>query len=136
MPTFHSSGYSFVSRISLKKITKKGKMIGALALIISLFIESSPLALLFLSFFIPFEISSAVNCEIYTLWLSFIKSRLGIGSGFFTSIFFDSKILEKCSTHLFGKIAFKVSNFSIPLSDFRCDQNCFGLSTRDSNLFM
>ena len=69
-------------------------MIGALALIILLLIESSPLALLFLSFFIPFEISSAVNCEINTLWLSFIKSRLGIGLGFFPSIFFDSKILK------------------------------------------
>ena len=111
-------------------------MIGALALIISLLIESSPLALLFLSFFIPFEISSAVNCEINTLWLSFIKSKLGIGSGFFSSIFFDSKSSERCSTHLFGETAFRVSDFSVPLNDFRCDQNCFGLSTRDSNLFM
>ena len=101
-------------------------MIGALALIISLLIESSPLALLFLSFFIPFEISSAVNCEINTLWLSFIKSRLGRGSGFLPSMFFDSKILEKCSTHLFGEMAFRVSDFSVPLSGFRCDQNYFG----------
>ena len=111
-------------------------MTGALALIISLLIESSPLALLFLSLFIPFEISSAVNYEIDTLWLSFIKSRLGIGSGFFPSIFFDSKISEKCSTHLFGEMAFRVSDISIPLNDIRRDQNCFGLSTRDSNLFM
>ena len=99
-------------------------MMGALALIISLLIESSPLALLFLSFFIPFEISSPVNCEINTPWLSFIKSRLGRGSGFLPSMLFDSKILEKCSTHLFGEMAFRVSDFSIPLSDFRCDQNC------------
>ena len=96
-------------------------MIGALALIIPLLIESSPLALLFLSFFIPFEISSAVNCEINTLWLSSIKSQLGIGSGCFPSVFFDSKILEKYTTHLFGEMAFRVSDFSIPLSDFRCD---------------
>ena len=104
-------------------------MIEGLALIISLLNESSPLVLLFLSFFIPFEIS-AVNWEVNILWLSFIKSRLSIGSGFFPLILFDSKILEKCSIHLFSEMAFRVSDFSIPLSDFRRDQNCFGLSTR------
>ena len=97
-------------------------MIEGLALIISLLNESSPLVLLFLSFFIPFEIS-AVNWEVNILWLSFIKSRLSIGSGFFPLILFDSKILEKCSIHLFSEMAFRVSDFSIPLSDFRHDQN-------------
>ena len=45
---------------------------------------------------------------------------------FLSPTFYGFKSKEKYSIHLLGEKAFKVSKFSFLLSDFKCDQNCFG----------
>ena len=46
------------------------------------------------------------------------------------------KSLEECSTQLLGEVALRVSELTLPFSDFRCDKKGLGLSVNDSNLLM
>ena len=95
--------------------------------------ESRPLALLFFNYFIPLEISSAVSDESNTGSTPLIMYLVEKLSSW---VFSEWKSLEKCSTQMFGEIALRVSELTLPFSDFRCDQKRFGLSVNDSNLLM
>ena len=61
IPLHQFSGQWWDFNVSLKKVTRKGSIIGAPVMIILLLMKSFPLAFLSFSSLIPFEISSVVN---------------------------------------------------------------------------
>ena len=130
IPIDHTSGYSLVSSILLNSIVRKGN-IGAASFNISLLLESWPLALLFFNCFIPLEISSAVSGESNNGSTPLIMCSVEELSSW---VFSEWKSLEKCSIQMFGEIALRVLELTLPFGDFRCDQKRFGLSVNDSNL--
>ena len=91
------------------------------------------LALLFFNCFISLEIFSVVNGESNT-GSTLLMMRLVVE--LLLWVFSEWKNLEKCSTQQFGEIVLRISELTLPFSDFRCNQKRFGLSVNDSKLLM
>ena len=134
IPLDHSSGYIWLCRILLNKVTKKDERDGTLALIISLLIE-----LLSLGFFdfrsaIPLTVSSFVKGQSKIAFLIFLLVSLyrkGSWSSFRS--FSEYNNFEKCSAHCCGEITLSILDLIAPLSGFKWDQKSFAFSvTSDS----
>ena len=105
----HSSGYIWVCRILLNKVTKNDEEDGRLALIISLLRESWPLAFFDFKSVVPLMISSLVKGESKIVFLIFLSASLYRKRSWSSFLSFSEyNSFEKCSTHCCGEITFGV----------------------------
>ena len=111
--------------IWLKKVTRKGSIVGAPAMIISLLMESFLQVFLSFSSLILFNISSVVNGESRIGSCLLSGKILLLPSSLFLSLSLTLNKLEKCSTYFFGGIESTWFGllFVFPLSFLTCSQN-------------
>ena len=103
------SGCIWVCRTLLNKVTKKDEEDGRLALIISLLIESWPVAFFAFKSVAPLTFSSLVKGESKTVFLIFLSVSLyrkRYWSSFLS--FSEYRNFEKCSTSCCGETTFGV----------------------------
>ena len=107
-------------------------------MIISLLMESFPLAFLSFSSLILFEISSIVNGESRIVSCLLSEGILMLHSSLFLSFSLTLNKLEKCSTHFFGGIESTWFGllFVFPLSFLICCQNSLGSLDKFFNILM
>ena len=104
---------------------------------ISLLIESLPLAFLFFNCAIPLDTLSSVKGEHSVIFFLIYVGFVAFNKLFLTVAFFSTlKRLEKCSIHCLDSIASTELDLTFPLRFFRCCQNCFGLFVKVSSFYI
>ena len=122
----------------MKKVTRKGSVGGAPAVIISLIRKSFPLAFLSCSSLIPFEISSIVDEE-WRIESCLLSGRiLLLPSNLFFPLSLTLNKLKKYSTHFNGGIEsiWLELLFVFPLTFLICQQNSLGSLDTFSNILI